>query len=149
MAAGDLQIPAAIGVGGGIGSIARYELAQIDPAAADRLPFATLLINLTGSLLLGLLVGALAAAASNAQRRGRQGPSPLLRPFLGTGVLGGFTTFSAFAVQTLDLSLPLAAAYLAVSVVGGVALAAAGLHIGSIAAGGGPPGPGPVDPDLP
>jgi protein CrcB len=54
-------------------------------------PAVTLVINLVGSLLLGVIVGWFADR------------HPRARLFLGTGVMGGFTTYSAFAVQTLDL----------------------------------------------
>jgi CrcB protein len=143
MAAGDLRIPAAIGVGGGIGSIARDGLGEAFPAAGDQLPWSTLAANVSGALLLGLLIGSLAAAAA----AGRV-VSPLVRPFLGTGVLGGYTTFSTFAVQTRHLPLPSAAAYIGLSVAGGLAAAAAGARLGAAALGG-PPPVLPVDPDLP
>lgn len=84
-------------------------------------PAATLLINLAGSLLLGVVVGRLD------DRR------PLLRTFLGTGVLGGFTTYSAFAVQSVTVSTaaPLVGvALMAVSLFGGLLCAALGLSLG-------------------
>lgn len=81
---------------------------------------ATLLVNIAGSFGLGLLVGGLK------DRR------PALRMFLGTGVLGGFTTYSAFAVQTTALLAvaPVAGVALAVvSVTAGFAAAALGLRL--------------------
>jgi CrcB protein len=84
-------------------------------------PAATLGINLVGSLLLGVIVGWLD------DRR------PRLRLFLGTGVMGGFTTYSAFAVHTVTTAgaAPVVGlALAAVSIFGGVAAAVAGLAIG-------------------
>jgi fluoride exporter len=107
-----------IAVGGGIGSVLRYLLARALPRATDAFPTATLVTNLLGALLLGALV----VAVTEVWR-----PHPLVRPALGTGLLGGFTTFSTFAVEVRSLPRPDALLYLAVSVVGGVALAAAGM----------------------
>lgn len=85
------------------------------------LPAATLAINLVGSLLLGVVIG------------GLDGRHPLARLFLGTGVMGGFTTYSAFAVQSVTVSTasPLVGlALMAVSIFGGALAAAAGLAAG-------------------
>lgn len=85
------------------------------------LPAITMLVNLVGSFLIGLVAGRLD------DRR------PRLRAFLGTGVLGGFTTYSAFAVQTVQLfgAAPVMGLLLAaLSVLGGVAAAAWGLVLG-------------------
>ena len=84
-------------------------------------PAATLAINLVGAFLLGIIVGRLADHA------------PRLRAFLGTGVMGGFTTYSAFAVQSVTVSSasPLIGLLLiALSLFGGVVAAAAGLGVG-------------------
>lgn len=84
-------------------------------------PAATLGINLIGSFLLGVVVGWL------------DDRHPLARLFLGTGIMGGFTTYSAFAVQAVTTfsALPLIGlALVAVSLFGGVLAAAAGLLIG-------------------
>jgi CrcB protein len=69
-----------------------------------------------------LLLGALVVAVTEVWR-----PHPLVRPALGTGLLGGFTTFSTFAVEVRSLPWPDALLYLVVSVVGGVVLAAVGM----------------------
>jgi CrcB protein len=78
----------AIAVGGVLGSEVRYGLTLAFPDGAG-VPWTTLAINIVGCLLIGVLMVAV-------QRRGRR--TPLLRPFAGVGVLGGFTTFSAYAV---------------------------------------------------
>ncbi len=107
-----------IAVGGGTGSVLRYLLARAVPRDADAFPTATLITNLVGALLLGALV----VAVTEVWR-----PHRLVRPALGTGVLGGFTTFSTFAVEVRSLPRPDALLYLVVSVVGGVVLAAVGM----------------------
>jgi CrcB protein len=108
-----------IALGGGVGSVLRYGLARAVPAGRGGFPVATLITNLVGSLLLGVLV----VAVMEIWR-----PHRLLRPALGTGLLGGFTTFSTFADETRSLALPLSMAYLAATVIGGLALAVAGMY---------------------
>jgi CrcB protein len=114
--------PRVLGVtvaGGAIGVFARALLvAPVDDPAA--VPWVTFVINVAGSLLLGIVVGWLD------DRR------PLARAFLGTGILGGFTTYSAFAVATaLWVTTPwLAAGLAAASVIAGVGGALAGLFLG-------------------
>ena len=84
------------------------------------LPVATLVVNVLGSFALGIVVGRLGDR------------HPLTRAFVGTGVLGGFTTYSAFALQTATLlaAAPVAGVALAVvSVLLGLAAAALGLHL--------------------
>jgi CrcB protein len=116
---------ALVGVGGALGGLARYALTTAFPEAPGALPWTTWAINVSGSFLLGLLVAAV----------GRRRAPAWVRPALGTGVLGGYTTFSAYAhavdVLASDGHGGTAAAYLVVSVVGGVAAAAAGLAAGS------------------
>lgn len=106
-----------VAVGGVLGALARYGVSLALPAGDW--PWATLAVNLAGSLAIGLLIPRLGSGA--------------WRPFLVTGVLGGFTTFSALAVETTSLvdggRAPLALAYVAVTVVGGLALAAAGSRL--------------------
>ena len=115
----------AAALGGALGALARWGLGLALPHPAGTWPTATLLVNLTGCLVLGLLVAALFA---------RYPGSPWLRPFLGTGVLGGWTTFSTFAVDAVQLAdagrWGAAAGYVLVSVVGGVLAAAAGVTLG-------------------
>lgn len=83
-----------IAVGGVVGSVARYQLGNIWPTTAPAFPWTTLLINVTGSFVLGVLMEAIGS-------RGR--PGPLVRPFFATGVLGGYTTFSTFSVDIVLL----------------------------------------------
>lgn len=137
---------AVIAVGGALGSLLRYELGRA--IGAHGFPVATLVINLIGALLLGVLIAAVTEVWS---------AHPLLRPALGTGVLGGFTTFSTFALEVRGADAAVATAYLAASLLGGVFAAAAGRWLVTGASGTrarrtpAPPGAAPVglDPDLP
>ncbi|SDI91969.1 CrcB protein [Frankineae bacterium MT45] len=138
---------AVVAVGGGLGSLARYALAENLHSAPGAIPLATLLTNLVGSLLLGALV----VAVTELWR-----VHPLLRPALGTGVLGGFTTFSTFAVQTRGLPLATGVGYAALSVIGGIGCAYLGMWTMRlcfagrlVAAGAGGSIQDDVDPDLP
>ncbi|WP_192782426.1 CrcB family protein [Amycolatopsis lexingtonensis] len=83
----------AIGAGGALGSLARYGLSVAIPHARGDFAVATLLTNALGCLLIGVLMAFLTTTAR---------PHHLLRPFLGVGVLGGFTTFSTFVTDSLD-----------------------------------------------
>lgn len=115
----DSRVLAYVAVGGTVGVLARAAI--VAPLGdADVVPWVTFAINVAGSLLLGVVVGWL------------DDRHPRVRAFLGTGVLGGFTTYSAFAVETaLWVSTPMLAFGLAAaSVVGGVAGAIAGLFVG-------------------
>ena len=84
----------AVAAGGVLGAQARAGLAAALPTAAGGFPWATLATNVTGCLLIGVLLPLVAEAG-----RGH----PLTRPFLGVGVLGGFTTFSGYAVDAQRL----------------------------------------------
>jgi fluoride exporter len=116
-------------LGGALGALARWAAAETLPPAPGGWPWATLLVNLTGCFLLGVLVAVLAARP----------PEPAwVRPFLAVGVLGGYTTYSAFAVEVVELvedgAVALAAGYVVLSVVGGVTAVAVGALAGRRAA---------------
>ena len=115
----------AAAAGGVLGALARWGLGVALPHDAGSWPWATLLVNLTGCLLLGVLITAVFA---------RHPGSAWLRPFLGTGVLGGYTTFSTFTVDAVQMadagSVGTAIGYVVASVVGGVLAAVAGVALG-------------------
>ena len=109
----------AVAIGGVLGTGARLALDAVLPHPHDAFPWSTLIVNVLGSLALGFLVARVWPIAPDWLRAG-----------LGAGVLGSFTTFSAVAVAMLELPLPLAALYLAVSVVLGLVAALLGLRVG-------------------
>lgn len=115
----------AVAAGGMVGSLARWGLALATPDGQGEVPWATLLVNVTGAFLIGLLM-VLVTEVRPDQR--------YLRPFWGVGVLGGFTTFSAMAVEVRDLlaahDTGLAAAYLLGTLLLGLGAVAAGLALG-------------------
>jgi CrcB protein len=86
----DATVLAVIAAGGAIGASARYLIGLAWPTRAGGFPVAILVVNLVGCALIGVLMVLITDVWSR-QR--------LLRPFLGTGVLGGFTTFSAYSVD--------------------------------------------------
>ena len=117
-------------LGGALGALARWGLAVAFPAEPGTWPWATLTVNLLGCLLIGVLLAVLATRRPDDER---------LRVFLGTGVLGGFTTFSAFAVEVaamLRAGTPvLGAGYVVASVLGGLVAVAVGIRAARALAG--------------
>lgn len=115
---------AVIAVGGVLGSWMRWRLSVWFPVAAGTFPTTTLAINLVGSALIGAVLTLFLD---------RQPSRPLVHSFLGTGVLGAFTTFSTFTVESAELvreSKPLTAlVYVVASVVGGVLVALASMRL--------------------
>lgn len=99
---------AVVAVGGALGALARYGIDLALPTPAGGFPVATFLINVTGCLLIGVLMVLVSEVFTT---------RPLLRPFVGVGILGGYTTFSTYANDMRGLlrpgSLPVAFAYLA------------------------------------
>ena len=112
-------------VGGALGALARAGVAEVLPREPGGWPWATWTVNLLGCLLLGMLLAVLATRRPDGER---------MQVFLGTGVLGGFTTYSAFALEVTDLGASgrpfAAAAYVAASVLGGVLAVAIGARAG-------------------
>jgi CrcB protein len=106
----------AVGVGGAVGAMMRYGISQIGASQWPNLafPLATLLVNWVGCLLMGMLMLGMERAHI----------APQWYPLIGAGLLGGFTTFSAFALESMQLwqrGMPwLAVAYIALSVIGGM-----------------------------
>lgn len=92
-----MKLYAAVMVGGAIGSVLRYAIsAWISEATHSTFPWGTLVVNVIGSFVIGLFTGL----------TGPDGPllvSPVARAFVTIGILGGFTTFSSFSLQTMLL----------------------------------------------
>lgn len=89
-AAQQLPVLAAVALGGAIGACARYGAGLVWPTAPTAFPWTTLLVNVLGCAVIGVFLTVVAELRS---------VHPLLRPFFGTGVLGGFTTFSTYMLD--------------------------------------------------
>lgn len=126
-------------VGGFVGTVLRALLADAWAHDPSSWPWATLTVNVVGALVLGLVVALL---------RTRPTASLYWRPLLGTGLCGGLTTFSTLQLELVRMAdadaVGLAAAYLAVSLVLGLAAVTAGLRLGAAL-----PAPEPVGLDVP
>ena len=114
-----------VAAGGALGATARYAVDVVASAWGLAAPWATLTVNLVGCALMGLLVSAVLAHPAR---------HPLWRPFLGIGVLGGFTTFSAFAADAVLLAdagdIAASAAYVIASLGGGLLALWLGTRLG-------------------
>ncbi|WP_308197881.1 fluoride efflux transporter CrcB [Saccharopolyspora soli] len=108
-----LPVLGVISLGGGLGALARYGISQLLPTAPGHFPWATFWTNVLGCFLIGVLM-VLIIDVWPAHR--------LLRPFIGVGFLGGFTTFSTYAVEFHGLLRPgsvgIASGYLAGTLLG-------------------------------
>jgi CrcB protein len=120
-----LSVLAAIALGGALGAPARYGVAQLIHVAPNSFPWSTFWTNVTGSFALGLILAFLLE---------RFPPTRYLRPFIATGFLGAYTTYSTFAVETVllmkDDHIAVALAYAATTLVTGFVAAWAGILTG-------------------
>lgn len=91
------QVLGVIAVGGVVGAAARYGASLLWPTPADHFPWTTFWVNVVGCGLMGILMVLVTEKFS---------AHPLIRPLLGTGVLGGFTTFSTYTVDATNLLQP-------------------------------------------
>ena len=111
-----------VGAGGAIGAMLRYFIATLIAAS---FPYATMVINITGSLAMGLLIGVLARTLPPMQEE--------IRLFVAVGILGGYTTFSAFSLDAVSLwqrgDFAGAGLYVTVSVVVSILALVAGLTV--------------------
>jgi len=117
-------------IGGAVGAGARHLTGRTTLALfGPGYPFGTLAVNLIGGFAMGLLVGALARMSV---------PGENWRLLLGVGVLGGYTTFSSFSLDVVNMiqrgDLAIAALYITISVVGSIAALFAGLSLVRVAA---------------
>ena len=117
-----------VAVGGAAGSVLRYHAGRAAHSlapAGSAFPWGTLAVNVAGSLLMGLLIGWLARGTMS------ETGAESTRLLLGVGLLGGFTTFSAFSAELVTMlhrgQIGMAGAYVAVSLVAGMAAVLAGL----------------------
>ena len=121
----DLAVLATVALGGVIGSLGRFAVGAALPHQGGEFPWATLVVNVTGAFAMGLLVAYLVD---------RPGAHRLARPFVGVGVLGGWTTFSALAVDVVQLGhadhVQTALAYVAATFLVGTLAVAAGSLLG-------------------
>src|SRR6187397_2738401 len=113
-----------VGIGGALGSLTRYGAYRLWPSSPGGFPVPTLAVNLLGSFAIGLLYMYVAA---------RGGSADNARLFWMTGVLGGFTTYSAFALESALLGFSATGiAYVAVTLAGCLAAALLGMKIGTV-----------------
>jgi fluoride exporter len=119
---GEAVIVVALACGGVLGAVSRYAISLALPTETARFPWGTFLINVSGSAVLGFLL----VLVIEHFPRGR-----LVRPVLGTGFLGAYTTFSTFTVEAIDLvragHAGTAIAYLVASVFAGLLAVWAGI----------------------
>jgi len=118
-----------LGIGGAIGTITRYMLSTILNPVYEMpvFPIGTMTVNLSGSFIIGLLAGFSEYGILT---------NPGTRLFLFVGLLGGFTTFSSFSLETLNMfrhhQWKGALVYLGISNIGGLILAFAGFQLASL-----------------
>ncbi|QRP50812.1 fluoride efflux transporter CrcB [Amycolatopsis sp. FDAARGOS 1241] len=117
-----------IALGGALGAVARYGLAVLLPTQPGHFPLATFLTNVSGCFLIGILMVAVTEAWT-AHR--------LVRPFLGIGILGGYTTFSTYTVEIRGLldagEADVALGYLAATLVAALPAVALGMALARLA----------------
>lgn len=114
-------------LGGALGTLARYLVSWLALPISGELPWGTIIINVTGSLLIGFF-GTLTLA------QGRYPVSEAVRLFVMIGICGGYTTFSSFSLQTLDLLRSGALVRAAVNIAASVALCTAAVAAGHLLA---------------
>jgi len=117
-----------ISAGGALGSLARWEVGELLPWSGDTFPWATFVENISGGFALGMLMVFLLDVWP---------PTRYVRPFVGVGLLGGYTTFSTYMLETRDLiaadQAPLAMAYLAGTLAAGLTAVWMGIALARLA----------------
>jgi fluoride exporter len=116
------DVVAVIAVGGAVGAVARQLVSEALPGSARGFPVGTFVVNVSGCVLIGVLMVSIVEA-----RR----PHRLVRPFVGVGLLGGYTTFSTYAVETQRLiqagDPEMAFAYFGATIIGALLAVQAGV----------------------
>ena len=124
------DVALAIAAGGAIGGTMRHAVSLVVPDGSDGFPWGTFVENVSGAFVLALLVVYLVEVWP---------PSRYTRPFLATGVLGGYTTFSTFMNEARELLLDgrgaIALAYVAATLLLGLTATLVGLRLGRRVAG--------------
>jgi CrcB protein len=116
-----------VALGGAIGSVARYGISLAALPISRTLPWGTIIINVAGSLVIGFF-GTLTLAG------GKYPVSENVRLFVMVGLCGGFTTFSAFSLQTLDLIRDGAVLRAAANIILSVTLCVGAVAVGHVLA---------------
>jgi fluoride exporter len=122
------DVVAVIAAGGALGSLARWGVGELVPWNGEGFPWATFVENVSGALALGVLMVLLLDVWP---------PHRYVRPFVGVGLLGGYTTFSTYMLEGRDLlatdRVPIALAYLGGTLVAGLLAVWAGIVLARLA----------------
>ncbi len=117
-----------VGLGGALGSVARFWVSGLVAGKfGESFPFGTLIVNITGCFVIGLF-------ATLSDTEGRLLAAPGLRIFFMAGICGGYTTFSSFSLQTLNLARDGEWLWAALNILGSVAFCLLGVWLGHVAA---------------
>jgi fluoride exporter len=121
------DVLAVIAVGGALGSLARWGVGELVPWDGEGFPWATFVENVSGAFALGVVMALLLDVWP---------PRRYVRPFVGVGLLGGYTTFSTYMLEALELlagdRVPLALAYLGGTLVTGLLAVWAGIVLARV-----------------
>jgi fluoride exporter len=121
-----MQLYLLIALGGALGSVARFYLnGVVSGLLGPVFPWGTLVINITGSFLIGFI-------STYTEPEGRWFASPETRLFLMTGICGGYTTFSSFSLQTLNLARNGEWLHAGANIVGSVILCLVAVWLGHV-----------------
>jgi CrcB protein len=116
-----------LGLGGALGTIGRYWINGLVSRHFESFPMGTLVINVTGSFIIAFF-------ATMTAPSGRWLVSPTFRAFFMTGICGGYTTFSSFSLQTIDLARDGQWLYAGANAVGSLVLSLTAAWLGYVAA---------------
>ncbi len=116
-----------LAAGGALGTLARYGLNGVISARVATFPLGTLVVNVTGCFAIGLI------AAVSGPAMGRVWIKPVWRDFLTVGFCGGYTTFSSYSVQTLNLARDGEWLHVAGNVIGSNVLGLGAVYLGWVA----------------
>ena len=113
-----------LALGGALGTLARYGLNGVISARVSSFPLGTMIVNITGCFVIGFI------AAISGPAMGRAWLKPATRDFLMVGFCGGYTTFSSFGIQTLNLARDGEWFYVALNVIGSNLLGLLATYLG-------------------